>query len=78
MFWRYVVNSMKFATTQMIASVAGIETSAIRNGTTNAAVPNTKTRMASATGTATRNSPIVRSCEKTGSRSCSIAAWPVT
>ena len=67
---------MKFAKTQMIASVVGIVTSANANGIRNASVPNVKTRMSSAIGSA-MSSPRTRSSPNTGSRSCSIAACPV-
>ena len=53
-------------------------TAAKMNGSRNASVPKTKTRMRSAIGTAMKSSPTFRSSAKTGSRSCSIAAWPDT
>jgi hypothetical protein len=48
----YVVSSMKFAKTQTIPSVAGIAAAANRNGSRNASVPKTKTRIRSAIGIA--------------------------
>ena len=48
------------------------------NGSRNASVPKTKMRMRSAIGIAMSTSPTKRSSAKTGSRSCSIAAWPET
>ena len=67
---------MKFAKIHTIASVVGIVTSANANGIRNESVPNVTTRIASAIGSAI-SSPRTRSCPKTGSRSCSIAACPV-
>ena len=69
---------MKLATIQMIPSVVGMAAPAKMNGSRNASVPKTKTRMRSAIGIAMRTSPTKRSSAKTGSRSCSIAAWPET
>ncbi len=75
-FVRYVVSSMKLAKTQMIPSVVGIVTIVNANGSRNASVPKVKIRIRSAIGTAI-SSPWRRSSANTGSRSCSIAAWPV-
>ena len=69
---------MKLATIQMIPSVVGMAAPAKMNGSRNASVPKTKTRMRSAIGIAMSTSPTKRSFAKTGSRSCSIAAWPET
>ena len=76
-FVRYVVSSMKLAKTQTIPSVVGIVTIVNANGSRNASVPKVKIRIRSAIGTAI-SSPLARSSANTGSRSCSIAAWPVT
>ena len=62
----------------MSASVVGMAAAAKMNGSRSASVPKTKTRISSAIGIAMKSSPTFRSSAKTGSRSCSIAAWPLT
>ena len=69
---------MKLAKIQMIPSVVGIAAAAKTNGSRKASVPKTKTRISNAIGMAMKSSPTLRSSAKTGSRSCSIAAWPET
>ena len=78
MFCVYVDSSMFFANAQTIPSVTGIDTAAKSSGSRNESVPKTKTRSRNAIGIAMNSSPTLRSREKTGSRSCSIAACPVT
>ena len=48
------------------------------SGIRNANVPKTATRISNAIGIAIKNSPFCRSSSWIGSRSDSIAAWPVT
>ena len=69
---------MKFAKIQTKASVVGIATAASMNGSRNESVPKTKTRITSAIGIAISTSPTNRSRFCTGSRSLSMADWPVT
>ena len=52
---------MKFAKIQTKASVVGIATAASMNGSRNASVPKTKTRITSAIGIAISTSPTKRS-----------------
>ena len=69
---------MKCAKIQTIPSVTGMAKSACANGSRNASVPKTQTRMSSAIGMAMKSSATLRSLSWIGCRSCSIADWPVT
>ena len=77
-FDAYVAITIRCATTQTTASVPKIVAAAKSSGiVTTTESPNTSSSTRSDTGSAI-DSPFRRSWAKIGSRSCWIAAWPVT